>query len=323
MILSRRLIGFLLVVVVYSVTAKFPEQSVLFEGAYSENYIMRWHFQNLCHHVYDPHTNVYAWPSSPEGVTFNPREVKKGDLIFVRDVPRFMKKLHPKIKEPYIMVTAGECRDQVTPTHLKYLEDEKIVAWFAVHHDCMETHPKFHQLPLGIYQDRKYYEPRKELTHHFASLRAAPKTKLLYSNFGDLRGMKPERAEVVDYFADKDYCFKVTDRLPFLEYMQQMSEFKFSLSPRGYGPDTYRTWEALLVGSIPIVHTSQLDSLYADLPILIIDRWDIITEEYLEKKYAEITQKKWPIEKLFIEYWSQKIFKLREKFLRNTTQELV
>ncbi len=314
--------GFLLVALVYSVAAKVTEQSTLFEGTYSENYIMRWHFQNLCHHVYDPHTNIYAWPSDPEGVTFNPQEVKRGDLIFVRDVLRFMKKLHPKIKEPYIMITAGEFRDQVTPAHLKYLDDEKIIAWFAVHQDCYETHPKFHQLPLGIYQDKKFYEPRKELTQHFAKLRAAPKTKLLYSNFGDLRGMKPERAEVVDYFADKDYCFKVTNRLPFLEYMQQMSEFKFSLSPRGYGPDTYRTWEALLVGSIPIVHTSQLDSLYADLPILIIDRWDTITEEYLERKYAEITQKKWSIDKLFIEYWSLKIFKLRDEFLRKATQEL-
>lgn len=303
--------------VVSSLMAQFKEQSVLFEGTYSENYIMRWHFQSLCHHVFDPRTNQYMWPSSPDGLTFNPKDVKKGDLIFVRDVPLFMKKLHPKIKQPYIMVTAGECRDQVTPEHLRYLDEEMIIAWFAVHHDCYETHPKFHQLPLGIYQDKKYYEPRKELTHHFAQLRAAPKKQLLYSNFGDLKGMKPERAGVDEYFADKDFCFKVTERIPFLEYMKQMSEFKFSLSPRGYGPDTYRTWEALLVGSIPIVHTSQLDSLYADLPIVIVDRWEIVTEEFLEKKYAEMTKKKWPIEKLFMEYWTRKLFGFREEYLQH------
>ena len=148
---------------------------------------MRWHFQSMCHHVYDPRTNIYMWPSSPEGLTFDPRDVKEGDLVFVRDMPRFMKKLHPKIKHPYIMVTAGECRDQVTVEHLAYLDDPKIIAWFAVHHDCYETHPKFHQIPLG-FSDKKYYEPRKELTHHFAQLRSAPKTKLLYSNFGDLKG---------------------------------------------------------------------------------------------------------------------------------------
>jgi hypothetical protein len=294
------------------------ENSFLYEGTYSENYVMRWQFQSLCHHVYDPQTNVYAWPTHESGATFDPSRVKKGDLIFVRDVPKFMKKLHPKISAPYIMLTAGEYRDQVTPAHLSYLEDDKIIAWFAVHHDCYDTHPKFHQIPLGIYQDKKYYEPRKELTHYFARLRKQPKQKLLYSNYGDLRGMKPERAEVDHYFADKEFCFKVNERLPFLEYMEQMSEFKFVLSPRGYGPDTYRTWEALLVGSIPVVHTSQLDSLYAGLPVLIVDRWDRITEEYLEQKYAEITKKKWPIEKLFNEFWEHKILEVRDAYLRNS-----
>ena len=158
--------------------AQFSEESVLFKGTYTENYIMRWHFQNLCHHAYDPRTNKYMWPTSSEKVTFNPKDVKSGDLIFVRDVPRFMRKLHPKITKPYIMVTAGECRDQVTKKHLKFLEDEKIVAWFAVHHDCSETHPKFHQLPLGLYQDKRYYHPRKELTQRYAELRRMPKDKL-------------------------------------------------------------------------------------------------------------------------------------------------
>ena len=45
-----------------------------------------------------------------------------------------------------------------------------------------------------------------------------------------------------------------------------MAKAKFALSPGGTGPDTYRTWEALLVGTIPIVKTSQLDNLYSDLP---------------------------------------------------------
>ncbi len=294
----------------------FEEHSLLFEGTYSENYINRWGFQKLCDHVYDPHTNPYAWPTDPEGVRFNPKKVRRGDVIFVRQVPQFMKKVHPKIKEPYIMLTAGEARDQVTKKHMKYLNDDKIIAWFAVHHDCHETHPKFHQLPLGIYQDRKFYKPRWELTHTFATWRAAPKKRMLYSNYGDLKGMKPERAELDDLMEDKDYCFVVKKRMPFLKYMKQMSEFKFALSPRGYGPDCYRNWEALLVGSIPIVRSSQLDSLYADLPILIIDEWTCLTKEFLEEKYKEITSRKWSIEKLFVAYWARKIWAVKEEFLK-------
>lgn len=308
-------IFFLSSMVCSSSFALFQEESALFEGSFSKNYINRWAFQKLCDHIYDPYTNPYAWPTSPDGKTFDPSALNEGAIIFVRDVHRFMKTMHPKIQKSYIMVTAGESRDQVTRKHLAYLDDKKIIAWFAVHYACYETHPKLHPIPLGIYQDPKFYTSRKELTHQFALWRTAPKKKLLYSNFGDLKGLKPERAELGEQFDGAEYCFTVKERIPFLSYMEQMSRFKFSLSPRGYGPDTYRTWEALLVGSIPIVRTSQLDRLYADLPILIVDDWSKINKKFLEERYQEITRRKWPIEKLFIEYWEQQIRQVQSAFL--------
>lgn len=97
--------------------------------------------------------------------------------------------------------------------------------------------------------------------------------------------------------------------------MKEMSDFKFTLSPRGYGPDSYRNYEAMLVGSIPIVHTSQLDPLYADLPVVIVQDWEEINEEFLEQKYKEFTAKKFNIEKLFMEYWWKKIESVRQEFL--------
>ncbi len=307
----RLSIAFINVLCIGSIAAQFQEQSLLFKGTYSKNYVNRWAFQKICDHVYDPHTNPYAWPTDPEGVSFDPNCVKEGDIIFVRCVHRFMKELHRQIMHPYIMVTAGEARDQVTSKHLKYLDDDKIIAWFAVHLDCYTEHPKLYPIPLGLYQDKRYYHPRKKLAQEFAQLRQVPKEKLLYSNFGDLKGLKPERAEIDELFEDADFCYTIKKRMPFLKYMKQMSEFRFSLSPRGYGPDTYRTWEALLVGSIPIVCTSQLDRLYADLPILIIDDWKQVTKEFLEKKYTEMTKKKWSIEKLCIEYWKRKILSVQ------------
>ena len=37
-----------------SLNAQFIETSDLFYGNYSEDYIMRWHFQKLCQHSFDP-----------------------------------------------------------------------------------------------------------------------------------------------------------------------------------------------------------------------------------------------------------------------------
>ncbi len=307
------LVSSVLVVSAAMLAAHYAENSDLFYGSYSENYVMRWHFQNMCNHTFDPRVSEFMWPSKPGGVTFNPKDVKRGDLIFVRDVGTFFKTLHPLIKYPYIMITAGEYRDQVKEKFLKYLDDEKIIAWFSVH-ACEKPHRKFYPIPLGIFQDQKYFKPRAQLTTYFAQLRAAPKDGMLYMNFGDIRNKKPERADVIELLAGKPFCYKA-ERMPFLEYMKDMSRFKFTLSPRGYGPDSYRTWEALLVGSIPIVRTSQLDDLYSDLPILIVQDWSEVTLELLERTYRHMCAKKFNIEKLFMEYWTKKIMSVRDAFI--------
>lgn len=297
--------------------AYYTEQSALFHGTYSENYVNRWAIQEICTHVYDPRTNKFLWPTGPHGITFNPADVKPGDIIFVRDVGEFFVSLRPEIKHPYIMVTAGEYRDSVKEEYMHELDDPRIIAWFSVHASPVK-HPKFFMLPLGIYQDKKFYAPRARLTEQFAQWRRAPKTGLLYSNYGDIRGMKPERAEVGSIFDDAPFCYKAGERLPFLEYMREMSRFKFTLSPRGYGPDSYRNWEAMLVGSIPVIKSTHMDSLYEDLPVLIINDWNDVTEKFLLNKYEEMTAKKYSIEKLFMEYWWNKIKAVREAFLNKS-----
>jgi hypothetical protein len=46
--------------------------------------------------------------------------------------------------------------------------------------------------------------------------------------------------------------------------------YAFEICPRGNGLDCHRTWEALLLRSIPIVRTSTLDPLYEGFPVVII-----------------------------------------------------
>ena len=98
-------------------------------------------------------------------------------------------------------------------------------------------------------------------------------------NFADFQ--KPERKKLKAYMKKQNFC-KHADKVEFKDYLTHMAESVFTLSPIGLGPDCYRTWEAMLCGSIPVVRTCQLDSLYKDLPVLIIDKWTDLTEEFLE-----------------------------------------
>src|SRR5690606_33447515 len=87
-------------------------------------------------------------------------------------------------------------------------------------------------------------------------------------------------------------------------------------SPRGAGLDCYRTWEALLLGTIPIVKTSTLDAAYDGLPVLIVDDWKIIIKEFLEEKWKEMmeSRKKWHWEKLYRPYWMHTFYQHRPPY---------
>jgi len=69
----------------------------------------------------------------------------------------------------------------------------------------------------------------------------------------------------------------------------QLAESKFVLSPHGRGLDCYRTYEALSLGSFVVVRSSSLDEIYDGLPVLIVEKWEHITEELLDATYKKFS----------------------------------
>ena len=66
------------------------------------------------------------------------------------------------------------------------------------------------------------------------------------------------------------------------------NNYSFGLSPRGNGIDSYRTWEMLASGMIPIVLTSSIDRLYAGLPVLILHAWTELCDVDLEAVHRRL-----------------------------------
>lgn len=306
----------------------------IFIEGFSDSFIIRWAFQEMCDHFYDPNTIECAWPTKPQGITLNPLDIEEGDCIFVRNAVQFFKEIHSSIQKPYIIISHGDYRDTCNEELFHYLDDPKIIAWLSIH-PFKRAHKKFHPLPLGINQEPEYFAQKASLDLFFRNLREqTSKTKLLCLNFAAEKN--PERQKILDLFADKPWCCN-NEIQPFIEYMREMASSKFVLSPRGWGPDSYRTWEALLVGTIPIVKKgewginknesrhvhrpqeiilSQLDTLYIDLPILIINDWQEITEQFLQEKYKEITSRMYNLDKLYKKYWLNKLNHIRNAYFQ-------
>ena len=71
--------------------------------------------------------------------------------------------------------------------------------------------------------------------------------------------------------------------------------------------DCYRTWEALYLGSIPIILNSPINSIFENLPVLIVDNYEDINLELLKNVYDNMTKQKYDYRRLYKGYWQREI----------------
>ena len=92
---------------------------------------------------------------------------------------------------------------------------------------------------------------------------------------------------------------------PVVTWMNQ-AQYAFVLSPPGNGLDCHRTWEALVLGCIPIVKSSGLDPVFDGLPVLIVKEWSDITLELLSKTRDEHAKRRFSLERLTLQHWVER-----------------
>jgi hypothetical protein len=95
-----------------------------------------------------------------------------------------------------------------------------------------------------------------------------------------------------------------------LTYYDDLSKSKFMICPRGCGIDTYRMWDCIHMGCIPIVEKYEGYQQFEDLPIFYVNSWneiDNFTPELLEKKWNEMLDIEYNYDKLRLSYWEHKI----------------
>lgn len=253
--------------------------------------INRNNWRHICDFVYSP--------------SFNPERVFPGAKIFItgHNVQEFFRGAHPYIRNPYFLISMD---GGVEPT---YLNESNVIAWFANEsYQPALDHSKFRLIPLGFSSESGSYQ--SNLLEQFRSI---PKTYLMYMNFNITE--YGSRREIYALYKDRPYVrvgsLSATNRrIDFIDYMRETAQSKFTISPIGDSFDCYRHWETIMVGSIPIImRGGPCDPLFEGLPILLIDRWDELTEEFLNAKYIEISSKKYDVSKLYMRYWADIINK--------------
>jgi hypothetical protein len=259
-------------------------------------------------------------------VKFKPDAVQSGDIIFVRIdyLEDFFNNYHPKIRNPYILLTHhfyDESDESVPGKFAKYLEDSKLAYWFS--HNIDVKHPKVKSLPIGLASPLFPFGDIKTFQKMIFEKNEGKFTrnKLLYANFS-IHTNKVAREPVYTYLKTfKNItllkCEQGSYVKPIHDYLEDLCEHKFIASPRGNGIDCFRTWEALLMGCIPIVQTSSIDAVYKSLPVVVINKWEEVTPEFLQSEYEKIKYGKYKWEKLYMPYWLNKLNKAKIKVKQN------
>jgi len=165
--------------------------------------------------------------------------------------------------------------------------------------------------PDDIYQGIPYGTLPRQASMIANFLNNTTKNILAYANFGI--GSHRSRPSIWNIVQQKDFIYKwrpsEPNGTPHSEethaiYFDHLARSKFCICPRGNGIDTYRMWECLMLNTIPIVTKSDMiEHFKYDLPILDIDDYNILTEQFLNDKYEEMSNKIFNKNFLSIEYW--------------------
>lgn len=267
-------------------------------------------------------SNPQSSIKSLDGIDFT--KLTDGCTLYVTGsaIPEFEKILNTlKCK---VILVSGDCDETIPDAvfksneqFIKFIESDKIIHWYS--QNCIGKHPKLTSIPIGLDYHTRIVESRylgeqmsaekqeNELLEIINDLKPFYERILkCYSNFHF--SMQENRKYTGDR---RDALKKIPDHLIFKEPSQitrretfiNQSKYAFVGSPHGNGLDCHRTWEALVLGCIPIVKTSGLDPLYDELPVLIVKDWGDITQKLLEKTVNDFKGRKFNYNRLTFKYW--------------------
>jgi len=269
---------------------------------------------------------------------------KKRPIILIQTdtLPQFMKFLK-NLNFEYILLTISKndycaptlhmpCKDpEYEKEIMSIMEDPKMIRWYTINPGIV--HKKLQSVPIGPkwqWETTTFFgEPKQELMNIYIEhclnpksnmLNSDLKTELLYFNFNSNSTDNPLYSEhknirnnTENALLKNDFSWNMNQ--PFSNYIATLKKYKFSVSPPGRGIDTHRTWESLMVGTIPIIiHTTQ-DHLFEKLPVIIIqpDEWNTITQERLENEYEKIIENidNYNFDILYTHYWDKEFENIR------------
>jgi len=225
-------------------------------------------------------------------------------FVFGSLIDSFMRVVAPRLVHRYVLITHNG-DEPIDDRYLAYLNaDARLIHWFA--QNAMIDHPKLSALPIGIANGMWPHGDAEVVAraHHRAvkdGRVSLAKDMACYVYFDERTNYaKRQPAWVVQNHFPKSVA------LPYPDYMDHLARHRFCICPEGNGPDTHRLWEALYVGTIPIVLPGPLITRWqnAGVPLVVVDGWEHVTPEFINSlDHASLAARAVALPLLRTSYW--------------------
>jgi len=233
-------------------------------------FVSGYEFHKLAHHSF----------CSRYPINLNPQSIKENDLVFINldGISGFIDILSsdPPKNKFRLITHNSDCG--FTQQHLDRLLPyiNKVYPINCV----LKDSAIIKKIPLGFVDNvhkphYKFKEIRDENNY---------KSVLTYMNF-TIDTNVAKRTECKQVFSNKTWVLSEQNIQP-EDFYRQLSKSKYVLSPEGTGMDCHRTYESMLLDAIPILKSGSLDDFHKRLPVIIVEKWEDATEDFLIENYS-------------------------------------
>lgn len=248
-------------------------------------------FQNLAHHFlyfsndFRDVTNGFI---HPQDIRYHKlyRPLLNYSILYINsyELQQFLLCHSIYILNPFVIISTNSDENLVlNDESLKAIENSNCLAVFVQNPNTL--HEKIRMLPIGV-ANSKWNHGDMNVVHDVLMTQPYHKTNHIYFQFS----IDTNRVE-------RNACKKLLENkiqwsvsnLNFHQYLLYLSSYRYAICPFGNGFDSHRIWECIYMQVIPIIKqsffTQQLQKFLHPYPIIIVNDWDEVDLDSLEKTY--------------------------------------
>jgi hypothetical protein len=140
---------------------------------------------------------------------------------------------------------------------------------------------KVNPIPYGIQRKLNVDDNRSEILLSFMSAQNNTIENLLYVNHS-VNTNSRERSGINELFFNKSWVKVQNQRVNYHTFLSELQKSKFMICPEGNAVDCHRNWEVLYMRRVPVIKKNvYLEYLLRDYPVLFVNDYTEVTEEYL------------------------------------------